>query len=55
LRDRFGLVDFLPQVPIHVNEPVENHYIGQNGYDDKTEVGLSDDCSEHYQEESYIT
>jgi hypothetical protein len=55
IRDRFGLVALLPQISIHVNEPVENYHIGQNGDDDKTEVGLPDDCPNHYQEKSYIT
>ena len=53
--DRFGLVGLLPQVPVHVNEPVENYYVGQYGDDDKSEVGLPDDRPEHYQEKSYIT
>ena len=54
-RDRFGLVVLLPQISIHINEPVENYHVGQNGYDNKTEVGLTDDCPEHYQEKPYIT
>jgi hypothetical protein len=55
LWDRFGSVVLLPQISIHVNEPVENHQVGNSGYSDKAEIGLPDDCPEHYQEESYIT
>ncbi len=40
---------------MNINKPVENYHVGQNGDDDKTEVGLPDDRPDHYQEKSYIT
>ena len=55
MRSKLGLAAFLPEVSIHINEPIANYQVGQNGYDNKTEVGLPGDCSEHYQEKSYIT
>ena len=48
LRSRLGLAGFLPKVSMDINEPIENHQVGQNGYNDNTEVGLPGDCSEHY-------
>ena len=47
-------VAFLPKASLDINEPVENHHVGQSGYSDKAEVGLPGDCSEHYQEKPYI-
>ena len=52
---RPGLFAFLPYVSIYINEPVENYQVGQSGYNDETEVGLPSDCSQHYEEKSYIT
>ncbi len=40
---------------MHINKPVKNYYVGQNGDDDKNEVCLPDDGADHYQEKSYIT
>ncbi len=54
-RRRLVLVTFLLKVSRDMNKPIENHQVGQNSDDNKTEVGLPGDCSNHYQEESYIT
>ena len=53
--EKGGLVTLLTEVSMHINESGENYQVGQNGNHDKAEVGLPDDCSEHYQEKSDIT
>lgn len=40
LRNGLELGIFLPEVSVHINEPIKNHQVGQNGQADKAKVGL---------------
>ena len=55
LRNRLELGSFLPEVSVDMNEPIENHQVGQNGQGDKAKVGLPGESPKHYQEKPYVT